>query len=288
MPKLKLQARHKLLCGDSRKEEDVRHVMEGERADLCFTSPPYNSVGTPSNRVYDGQDPDAEHSDWDLLMLEVFSAIDEAMAHEGQILVNLGPTHKEGRVIRYWDGWVRWMDDVRSWRLFGEYVWDKGGCTPTKNWGRLRSVHEYILHLNQTARLPNEWVPNKTAGEQNSRIEQKAHGYQNLEGAWETSEFRRDDSVWRIPRALDSSNGGHPAPMPVALPAQAMRSWAGLVFEPFAGSGTTIIAAAVEGCRCFAIEISPRYCDITVTRWEQASGQMPILIRDGKVVSVDR
>jgi DNA modification methylase len=71
---------------------------------------------------------------------------------------------------------------------------------------------------------------------------------------------------------------------PVGLAANYLRSWPGIVFEPFSGSGSTILAAAQEGCRCFAIEISPTYCDVAVGRWEKATGQKPTLVRDGEVV----
>jgi DNA modification methylase len=45
------------------------------------------------------------------------------------------------------------------------------------------------------------------------------------------------------------------------------------VYDPFAGSGTTLIAAEQEGRRCFAVEIEPKYCDIILARWEKATGK---------------
>ena len=46
-----------------------------------------------------------------------------------------------------------------------------------------------------------------------------------------------------------------------------------LIFEPFSGSGTTIIAAEQTGRKCYAMELSPAYCDVAVKRWEQATGR---------------
>ena len=170
----------------------------------------------------------------------------------------------------------------RGWRLFAEYIWDKGACTPSKNWGRLRSVHELVFHLNQTVNEPANWVPNTTAGATNVGVSVTRDGYNTDYPDWEVAPHRRDDSVWRIPRAIGAN--GHPAPFPVALPAQAMKSWPGLVFEPFSGSGTTILAAAQEGCRCYAIEVSPAYCDIAAQRWAKLTGRPAVLMRDGEPV----
>ena len=49
-----------------------------------------------------------------------------------------------------------------------------------------------------------------------------------------------------------------------------------LIFEPFAGSGTTLIAAEQLGRRCRAIELSPAYCDVIIQRWENLTGQKAV------------
>ena len=49
-----------------------------------------------------------------------------------------------------------------------------------------------------------------------------------------------------------------------------------LIYEPFGGSGTTLIAAEQESRRCFAVELSPAYCDVIVARWEAATGQKAV------------
>ena len=59
-----------------------------------------------------------------------------------------------------------------------------------------------------------------------------------------------------------------------------------IIFEPFAGGGTNFIAAENKQRRCFGIEISPRYCDIIVARWEKHTGKKAQLIRDREAVKV--
>ncbi len=53
------------------------------------------------------------------------------------------------------------------------------------------------------------------------------------------------------------------------------------VYEPFAGSGTTMIAAETVGRRCVAMEIDPRYCDVVVDRWQRSTGGTAMLEGDG-------
>jgi DNA modification methylase len=68
--------------------------------------------------------------------------------------------------------------------------------------------------------------------------------------------------------ARDEANA-HPAQFPLALPELFMKTYAcDIWYEPFCGSGTSIVAAERSGRRCFAIEITPRYCDIAIRRAE--------------------
>lgn len=69
----------------------------------------------------------------------------------------------------------------------------------------------------------------------------------------------------------------HPCPKPVALWAAILKPEAyRLIYEPFSGSGTTIIASEQLQRRCFAIEISPAYCDVAVARFEKLTGEKAV------------
>jgi DNA modification methylase len=278
MAKLRLTSRHRLICGDSGDSQVVSKLMQGERADVCITSPPY-----AQQRKYDGA---ADVSDWDGLMTSIFRHLDEVMCHDGQVLINLGLVHKDGEVVEYWRGWLDWMRS-QGWRLFGWYVWDQGAGMPGENHGRLNSSHEFVFHLNQKARKSIEWVECKHAGGKSSGG-QRDHNdvVRGKDGRGIIKSHKIADSITRVTRYKANSWDPvqHPAMFPVGLAANYLRSWPGIVFEPFSGSGSTILAAAQEGCRCFAIEISPTYCDVAVGRWEKATGQKPTLVRDGEVV----
>jgi DNA modification methylase len=65
----------------------------------------------------------------------------------------------------------------------------------------------------------------------------------------------------------------HPTQKPVAVISWCVKMTAGLLFDPFLGSGTTLIAAEQLGRKCYGMEISPQYCDVIVKRWETLTGK---------------
>jgi DNA modification methylase len=259
---------HRILCGDSTKAEDVARLMNGERADLCFTSPPYGQ-----QRAYTKEFQEHEN-DWFTLMAGVFANL--PMAEAGQVLVNLGLIHREGEWVPYWDPWIEWMR-AQGWRRFGWYVWDQGFGLPG-NWnGRLAPSHEYVFHFNRQPIEPGKWIKKqpenikpRNKGESTMRGKDgKTKAFTNPAASGQPTKI--PDSIIRVGRQVGSD--GHPAQFPVGLPAFAMQSWPGIAYEPFCGSGTTIIAAEQLSRRCYGMEISPQYCDIIVQRWENLTGE---------------
>ena len=94
---------------------------------------------------------------------------------------------------------------------------------------------------------------------------------------------RTVDSVFEFPRPKRSLD--HPTGKPVALVEAQLRnsSWRGsLGYDPFAGSGTTLIAAERLGRRCAALEIEPRYVDVIVRRWQALTGEAATLSGNGR------
>lgn len=85
---------------------------------------------------------------------------------------------------------------------------------------------------------------------------------------------RTQDTVWEYPRPGASKE--HPTMKPVALLERAIANSSRkgeLIFDPFAGSGSTLVAALAQGRRCALIELHPGYCDVIVTRWEELTGE---------------
>ena len=84
---------------------------------------------------------------------------------------------------------------------------------------------------------------------------------------------RFDSDLWTIERATTGSpddRTGHPYESPVALPQRPIRNHKGDVYDPFVGSGTTLIAAQNEGRTCYAMEIDPAYCAVILERCTKA------------------
>ena len=89
--------------------------------------------------------------------------------------------------------------------------------------------------------------------------------------------------VWEYASVSGEERLGHATPKPVAMIERCIRSSSeenAIVIEPFLGSGTTLIAAENTNRKCYGMEISPKYCDVIIQRWENATGQKAVL--DGR------
>ena len=261
---------HRLICGDAADASVIAALMDGEPAVLCFTSPPYGSQRDYTRSI----------GDWDALMQGVFARL--PMASDGQVLVNLGLIHRDNEFIPYWDGWLSWMRD-KGWRRFAWYVWDQGPGMPGDWNGRLAPSFEFIFHFNREARRPNKIVPCKHAGQESHlRADGSSTAMRAKDGevgGWShagepTQDTRIPDSVIRIMRHKGriGQDIDHPAVFPVALPEHVMEAFSNpgdLVFEPFNGSGTTLLAAQRTGRRSRAVEIAPEYVDVSIRRFRQ-------------------
>lgn len=272
---------HRLICGDAGDPTVIAALMQGERAALCFTSPPYGTQRDYTDTIVD----------WDALMRSVFASL--PMATTGQVLVNLGLIHREQEVVPYWDGWLSWMRQ-QGWRRFGWYVWDQGPGLPGDWSGRFAPAFEFVFHFNRKdseVRRPNKNVPCIYAGRDTHLRGDgtSAGGMRNKDGSktsWNhvrtlTQETKIADSVIRIMRHKGKigQDIDHPAVFPVALPQFVLEAYSDtgdIVFEPFCGSGTTMLAAQRSGRQCRLVEIAPQYVDVAVIRFQQNFPDVPV------------
>jgi DNA modification methylase len=276
---------HRLICGDAADADVVKMLMAGDKAVLCFTSPPYGNQRDYTNTMVD----------WDVLMRGVFGALPNALKREAQVLVNLGLIHRDQEVIPYWDGWLDWMR-TQGWRRFAWYVWDQGPGLPGDWNGRLAPAFEFVFHFNRKngePRRPNKNVPCLYAGRDTHLRGDgtSAGGMRNKDGsktAWNhvgtvTQDYKIPDAVIRIMRHKGKIGAGldHPAVFPVALPEFILESYTSegeIVFEPFGGSGTTLLAAERTGRIARAVEIAPEYVDVAVKRFQQNFPEVPVTL----------
>ena len=119
-------------------------------------------------------------------------------------------------------------------------IWDKGHIVPSR--GHYNWRHESC------------WYAVKNGAQANWK------GWHKASTLWEIDNPRKSET-------------GHSAQKPVECMQRAIRNHKGDVYDPFVGSGTTIIAAEREHRCCYAMEIAPEYVDLAVTRWEDFTGQ---------------
>jgi site-specific DNA-methyltransferase (adenine-specific) len=260
---------------------DLRDVPLSELAGTAacvVTSPPYN-VGL----AYDDDD------QGDALPWDAYWRLADAAAHlmaralvpGGRVWVNTAvsvpewrepqPGRAKRRVLLA-RGWADALDLGGGLALVDQVSWQSiraGGCA----WGswqspaapNLRGDHELI-----TVACAGEWERMPPPG---------LDGWRDTLGDWPGL----CSTVWTIPtvggRIAAGTNvpggpAGHPAPMPVEVARRCIRlsTWPGeLVLDPFAGSGTTLLAACQLGRRAIGIERSKRYCELAVARLAQTA-----------------
>jgi DNA modification methylase len=239
---------HRLLCGDSTKAEDVEKLMNGEKADMVFTSPPYNSGNGGYRTDYNGKlskfynqnSDDRTEVEWVDFCNKVLN------------LCRANMTNKESPVI--WNV----MYTARCRKGYGESLfcgshglkvheticWDKGHGFPTASGGILSRNWELIFVLSEGDKY------NTTQGKNEVR--------------W---------AKWDISRPQQQET--HKATFPIELAERAILEfiYEGRIFDPFLGSGTTLIAAEKTGRKCYGMELDPKYCDVIVKRWEDFTGK---------------
>jgi site-specific DNA-methyltransferase (adenine-specific) len=230
---------------------DMREAVGLGPMDCVVTSPPYNS-----GVRYDVHDDLMSEDDYGSLARGACELMYRSLAERnGRAWVNVGVSRLHT--------WLDVMADA-GFREHGVICWDYGIATADTSWGSWQSPSAPHLRYSWEpviAATPGEWTRKAPAGIESWRDE---------EGDWPGL----CRNIWRIAPGASSSrdSSGHPAVMPVELAMQAIRlsTWPGeTVFDPFMGSGTTLVAAKRLGRRAVGIELSERYCKIAVKRLAQ-------------------
>ena len=261
---------HRLLVGDATNPEDVARLLDGAEPTLLATDPPYGVGLDPTWRdcVYNALGP-AERP---YMRIDGPTDADDATG---------APTRRHGRTTGHRNttlsgdtraDWSEAFDLVPSltvgyvwhagvhaaevaiglerigFEIVSQIIWDKGLFAMGRSW--YHWGHEPCWAV----RRPG--VPNLFVGTDHTQ-----------------------STIWRAPSPKMIMSGSkeekydHPAQKPVVLFETPIANHTGDVYDPFIGSGTTIIAAERLGRRCFALELEPRYAQVAIERWGNFTGR---------------
>jgi DNA modification methylase len=270
--------KNKLMCGDSTVEKDVLKLMGGEKANLCLTDPPYllnYLVGKKKHgKATEGFGYKRDHR---------YLETDSLPANfTGLWINNIAKIQEEDFSIIIYENWKNlrtiWTEIEKHWKVKNMIVWH----LPNRTQGfaakyKFFSKHDIAMvgtrgnvELNQEPEqelLQNEYETALYA------ISGKPHweGYKKGKVLCPTDfiEYHADDKK--------SSGQGiifGCKPIQILIPyIKVLTKRDDLIVEPFAGSGSTIIAAEKMKRRCFALEKVPAYCHVIIHRWEKLTGQ---------------
>lgn len=249
---------HRLMCGDSTSIDAVDKLMNGTKADMVFTSPPYNAdakagQGDIFNKKksvklyadgYSDKLPSQEYVDFASSVLEICFSVT--------------------------DGFIFWNVSYNA-----------------------KSRFEYIQQISN--RLP--YLVEQVCWKKSSTIPFKGSLMRDWEPIYVFSTNKQPVSVkevtsnfWQVSNT-GSQAENHKACFPVELPERGIGIVAkntGVVFEPFGGSGTTAIACEKTGRDCYMMELDAKYCDVIIKRWQDFTGQQAVHAETGEAFDASR
>ena len=237
---------HRLMCGDSTDAGDVALLMDGEKADMCFTDPPYG-VSYAEKNAY-------------LNTMAKGNRIQEPIANDHET-----PTEMH-------DFWLK------VFNIIGEFTSDCMAYYITAPQGGELLLLLQAIQESDTLELKHMLVWNKNNHvlgrcDYNYKHEPIIYGWKKKGTHHFVGGSRFKTSVWDIPKPQKSDL--HPTMKPVELVSACLldNSVEGQsVLDLFGGSGTTLIAAEQLNRKCYMMELDPHYCDVIIARWEKLTG----------------
>ncbi|MGB2985427.1 MAG: site-specific DNA-methyltransferase [Phycisphaerae bacterium] len=240
--------RHRLLCGDAARSEDVERLLDGAKADLVFTDPPYNV------NYYGGQRPTPRTARpkrsraWERIYMD---NLDQEAYEEwlGRVMQNMLATMAPGAAFYIWNGHRQFGPMHALMTAAGAHV----SCVIV--WAKESFAIGYGDYSQQTEFCLYGWRSQRKSAEGST-----AHRWYGP---------TNESTLWQIHRD-HTRDYRHPTQKPLALAERAIRNSSRRgerVLDLFLGSGSTLVAAERLARRCLGMEIDPRYCDAIVRRY---------------------
>ncbi len=253
---------HRLICGDCL---TILPTLEAQTVDLVVTSPPYN-LGVPYRGYVDRRSED-DYLDW---LKEVGGAVRRVMKPDASFFLNISGSSSAP--------WLPFELIVRLRPLFvlqNHITWIKSITTREDSIGHFKPVggqrflhhnHEHIFHLTLSGNVKLDRLAIGVPFKDKSNIARRGHA----------KDLRCRGNTWFIPYDTVQSKAAkfhHPSTFPVVLPRWCIRLHGrenALVLDPFMGTGTSMVAAHLEGARGIGIEVDPTYVAIAQARLVEA------------------
>lgn len=283
---------HRLICGDCRDAADMDRLTEGKSINLVVTSPPY-----ASQRKYDESSgfkpihPD-EYVEW---FKSVVSNIERFLTFDGSYFLNIKEHCEDGGRSLYVKDLT--LAHVRQWGwvFVDEFCWRNTKNGVPGGWNnRFKNAWEPVFHYARPGKI--KFRPEAVSKESDRVFDYSPDTPKTSTGSGFVGERSKDaykEGLARPSNVLEigaAQEKDHSAVFPVALPEffiQAFSDAGDVVYDPFLGSGTTMIAADIHGRICYGMELSPRYCDVAIMRWQKFTGKKAILQSTGEAFSED-
>ncbi len=275
----------KLMCGDSTVEVDILKFMNGEKATMCFTDPPY---------ILDYLNGKKKHGK----ATEGFGAKRDRRYLETDVLppdftekwmANIAKVQDENFSIIVYENWknlrIIWGEMEKYWKVKNMIVWH----LPNRNQGfaakyKFFSKHDIAMvgaSTNANVEFNNELEKDGLQEEYETAL-YAISGKPQWEGYKKGKKIQPSDFIEYV--ASDEKHSGQGVifgtkPTEILIPyIKVLTKRGDLIIEPFGGSGSTLIAATKMKRRCHIMEKSPVYAEVIKKRWEKLTGQQGVKI----------
>ncbi len=262
--------RHKLMCGDSTKVVDVQKLMDGQKADIVITDPPYNVdyTGTTGMKIMNDS---MEGEKFRNFLFNSFKCMFESLKAGAPIYVFHADT--EGYNFR-----GSFQD--AGFKLAQNLVWVKNSLVMGRQDYQWR--HEPVLYGWKPG-AAHKWYGGRdkdTVLENLKSLNPYSMKKSELVAFIKEMQERDYNNSTIIKHDKPSVNDDHPTMKPVKLIGKLLFNSSvkgDLVLDSFGGSGSTLIAAEQSGRTCYTMELDPRYADVIVARWEALTGKKAVV-----------
>lgn len=244
--------RHRLMCGDSTSFEDVAKLMDNSHLDICLTSPPYGLSDPAFRNHYEKgktrmkslyNKKEKTFKKWYAMMSESFC---NTKMYTDVQFINIQMLADNKRLL------IKWLNDNME-TFVDVIVWNKHTCPPQFHPNILNNAFEFVFIFDN---------------ENNSRIILYGNFKGTISNYIETKkEINKFSNIHRAVYSIE-----------FARRILEINSKAKSVYDPFGGTGTTLIACEQFDRTCYMMDIEPIYIDTTIKRWETLIGEKAVLL----------